>query len=81
MDADATINCELMYAEQYVLLSLHSAMYWATLLLVFPFRRPKLWQRTNTDNTCFVFHQNLPSNRLLNPRQSTHAIDEEKGLP
>lgn len=41
--------------------------------LMFAFPRPKLWQRTNTDNTCFVLHHKLPCNRLLYPCQSTHA--------
>lgn len=72
--------CELMKAEQCVLpLSSHTFMYRARLLLVFAFLRPKLWQRTNTDNTSFVFHQNHPSNRLLYPRQTTHAWRRKKG--
>lgn len=76
---EAAINmCELVRAEQCVPpLSLHSVTYRARLLILFAFLRPKLRQRTNTDNTCFVVHQNLPSNHLLYPRQSTHAVEEE----
>lgn len=71
---------ELMKAEQLAPpLSLHRLMHRARLLLMFAFLRPKLRQGTNTDNTCFVLHHKLPSNRLLYPCQSTHATEKGKG--